>query len=183
MGSPLTWGTIRRDARHEGRSALPYALFHAVVELRLTDPTEIAKGLRDAWILPEWPGRALPANAWATIFALALPEDTYLHDDTPTPRDSLTPLPPLYRAASAGHEQGMSFTSNPARAHWFATRFATIGGPAHRVYRLDAAIASPEMVLGRFDGRGEDEWVLDASMFDVDALVEVPAAEWDALLT
>ena len=61
--------------------------------------------------------------------------------------------------STAEHRDGLSWTTDFERARWFATDSRNAGGAEQGfVYSLEAP---PEIVLGRFTDRSEDEYVLD----------------------
>jgi hypothetical protein len=118
-------------------------------------------GLRDivadAWSLPEFPEANYSADHWSVLFTLS----GHIHS---TP-DGIAPLkirsiPVLYRGAIHSRRKGLAWTSDRERAEWFANRFNDVPtfGTGH-VWVLDGIPHG--RVLGRFDNRGEDEWVIN----------------------
>jgi hypothetical protein len=148
-----------------GRRDKPYVLVHAVVlNGELTDPEEIAQGFEDAWVSCEWPGQAATPSVWMAVLGEALDLDTeYLHGTEVRSKDELPQSVTLYRGATPEHAEGMSWTDDRERAEWFAGRFNGMASGEGRVYEVEA---TPDMVLARFDRRGESEWVLDPEYLD-----------------
>lgn len=144
-----------------GRNAKPHALIYAVlIDNDLTDPEEIAIGFEDAWVSCEWPGRAAEPTLWMSVLNEALDTDSeYLLGTEIRPKSELPDSVTLYRGAAEDAAQGMSWTDDLDRAEWFANRFG--GRHGAKVYTVEAY---PEMVLARFDRRGESEWVLDPDL-------------------
>ncbi|UNX53601.1 hypothetical protein MF406_11435 [Georgenia sp. TF02-10] len=146
----------------------------------MTDPQEIRIGLEDAWTTAEWPGRAADYDVWLMAFDVALVEGHYLHEHELREHSALPETLRVYRAATEGHELGLSWTTSFERAHWFATRIGAIGGRPHRIMELDAP---REWVLAHFnDGRGESEYVVDTTRMSEGGLREVIPEEWEYLL-
>lgn len=171
-----TWSDV---SARLGRNDLPAALAYAVIENRLTDPVEIAKGLDDAWTMCEWPGRAMDYDVWLNLFGLALEDGEYLHDGEIRLQTDLPETIVLYRGAHSEHERGMSWTTSFERAHWFATRLAMFSGP-HRIFRMEVP---RDMVLAySHERRGEWEYVIDYSQIEDDDMVEVKPEAWPELL-
>jgi hypothetical protein len=71
----------------------------------------------------------------------------------------------VYRGCLARHAKGMSWTRSAAKAAWFAGRLDIKGN----VY---STIATPDMVLGVFNGRGEQEVILDPKKIKEVTLLE-----------
>lgn len=155
-----TWNDV---SARLGRNDLPAALTYAWAERRLTDPVEIARGVRDAWTMAEWPTNCLDIDIWLSLFGAALPKDSYLNEGVVAPRSELPETLTLHRGAVRGREEGMSWTEDEDRAKWFANRFGNhFGEPV--VMTLDIP---REYILARFhEGRGEGEWVVDPAYFD-----------------
>ncbi|WIE81309.1 hypothetical protein [Curtobacterium sp. MCSS17_016] len=151
-----------------GRNDYPVALANAVGTQQLTDTAEIAAGLEAAWTMAEWPARTLSTDLWLTLFGTVLDNGEYLNHTTPATTAELPELITLYRGATDETSRGMSWTDNLEQAQWFATRLTNIGYPGARVYEIGALNT---MVLARFHSRGEDEWVLDPTMFEPDDVV------------
>lgn len=166
--------TWREVSARLGRNDLPHALIYAVlVHHTLTDPDEIATGLAAAWVMCEWPMQAADADVWLNVWSEVVDADEYLTDDGRAPRADLPETLTVYRAAAAGHERGMSWTTDLAQARWFATRF---GQDDHTVY---VETLPRDAVLAVFNRRGEHEVVVDPDYLfeDVEFFTEVPEPE------
>ena len=163
-----------------GRNDKPAILLTAISMAALTDPQQIRIGLEDAWTTCEWPGRAADYDVWLYAFDLASDDGSYLHEQELRERSTLPETLPLYRAATEGHELGLSWTTSFERAHWFATRIGAVSGHKHQIFEIDAP---RDLVLAYFhDTRGESEYVIDTSgLLDEDLRVVAPE-EWEYLL-
>lgn len=181
LGSPhrprVGWSDL---SARIGRNDKPGVLMAAVVSGALTG-RELRRGLEDTWTTCEWPGRAADHEVWLYMFELAgVDEHHFLQETELADRASLPESVRVFRAAAAGHETGLSWTTSFERAHWFATRLGAIGGHRHEIYETTAP---REAVLATFhETRGEHEYVIDTGRLDpvVPDLVE-PAA-WEYLL-
>lgn len=162
------------------RNDKPAILLTAIAMDVLTDPQQIRIGLEDAWTTCEWPGRAADYDVWRYAFDLARADGKYLHEQELRDVSSLQEALPLYRAATEGHELGLSWTTSFERAHWFATRIGAIAGRRHQIFEIDAP---RELVLAYFhETRGESEYVIDTGDLAVNDLRIVKPAEWEYLL-
>lgn len=112
-----------------------------------------------AWSIPEWPDANFGSAMWLRLFGRV----GYFHDadhgiDLTPPEE----VPTLWRGAISSRRKGLAWTSDRERAEWFANRWAP-GGPfkqAH-LWTYPAGSVPARRVLARFDGRGENEWVID----------------------
>lgn len=174
---PMRWEDLSARA---GRNDKPAILLTAISMAALTDPQQIRIGLEDAWTTCEWPGRAADYDVWLYAFDLASDDGSYLHEQELRERSTLPETLPLYRAATEGHELGLSWTTSFERAHWFATRIGAVSGHKHQIFEIDAP---RDLVLAYFhDTRGESEYVIDTSgLLDEDLRVVAPE-EWEYLL-
>lgn len=158
----LTWANL---SARLGRNDLPPILVNAVYENRLTDQREIARGVCSAWVAAEWPTRLVDEQIWLDLFDLATPEGFILTDNADEndeliykPREELPESLELFRGAWPEFINRMSWTTDIARAKWFAHRFA------HKDSGLYTITIPSELVLATFDGRNENEVVIDNSM-------------------
>lgn len=175
--SGVRWHDLSARA---GRNDKPAILITAIASGALTDPREVRVGLEDAWTTCEWPGRAADYELWMMVFELAGTDEHYLRETELRPRSELPETLTLYRAATAGHELGLSWTTSFERAHWFATRIGAIAGGHHRIFGIEAPC---DWVLANFhETRGESEFVLDTSPLTLDNLEEILPEEWEYLL-
>lgn len=173
----LRWSEI---SARVGRNDKPALLVNVVGTGMLTDPRDVRIALEDTWTTCEWPGRVAEYDLWRILFDLALEDGAYLEETELRPVEMLPATIPVYRAAAAGHEQGLSWTTSFERAHWFATRLGAIAGGVHRIYELDAP---REWVLASFhNARGEHEYVIDLARGENPGLREVLPEEWEYLL-
>jgi hypothetical protein len=158
-------GTWAEVSARLGRNDYPAALANAVGSLRLTDTAEVAEGLEAAWTMAEWPAQILSQDLWLSLFGVVLDVGEYLHGDTVARTSDLPELLTLYRGATDVTARGMSWTDDIDQARWFANRLIHTGYPDATVYVIGALNT---MVLARFHGRGENEYVLDPTMFEDD---------------
>lgn len=105
--------------------------------------------LASVWMHTEFPGSNGGIERWRDAFDAA---GWISDDDSPLPREPVT----LYRGAVPDHQRGLSWTADPERAAWFATRFSHTESQA-LVYRRTF---QPRELLARFTGRGENEYVV-----------------------
>ncbi|SBN95172.1 Hypothetical protein PFR_JS13-2_782 [Propionibacterium freudenreichii] len=163
-----------------GRNDKPAILLTAIAADVLTDPVQVRIGLEDAWTTCEWPGRAADYDVWLMAFEVAGADGHYLLEHDLRDRAELPDTLTLYRAATEGHELGLSWTTSFDRAHWFATRIGAIAGRPHRIFEVDAP---REWVLAHFhDSRRESEYVIDTTPLVDTELQEVLPEEWEYLL-
>ena len=157
----VTWEQV---SARQGRNDLPYHLGMAVlVEEVITDETEIAKGIADAWVMAEWPIRGMEPSMWRMLFDKVGFLDDGVMDTNPP--DSIV----VYRGCVVGQERGMSWTDDLEKAIWFAERFGVTFGET-KVYTMTA---TPASILGHFTRRGESEWVLDPEQILEDDIQEL----------
>lgn len=163
-----------------GRNDKPGVLFSAVASGILSEG-ELRRGLEDTWTTCEWPGRAAEHKVWRYLFELAgVDDDHYLHETELHDRAELRDSVRLYRAATEGHQTGLSWTTSFERAHWFATRLGAIAGRPHEVYETTAPY---ESVLATFhETRGEHEYVIDTGRIDPVMPAAVDRDKWQQLL-
>jgi hypothetical protein len=156
-----TWSEI---SARMGRNDLPHAVIMGVVEGRLTDPDEIAKGVEAAWVGAEWPLKAAEPDVWMLAWGAAVTDfgERYLEDGTIRPTSDLPEYLSVWRGCHEAGRYGMSWTSDRATATWFASRF---GDPDLHLYELEVP---REAVLGRFNGRNEHEVVIDPEWLMLD---------------
>jgi hypothetical protein len=72
-----TWAKLSERA---GRNDMPAILAEARSTGSLM-PSEVAKGLADAWTMAEWLARIFDKDIWRVIFGMALSDDDFLTDD------------------------------------------------------------------------------------------------------
>ncbi len=159
----LRW---RRVAARAGRNDLPDLLMRHFSDLPLDD---LPAAVRDAWVMAEWPERHAPRDLWLDVFEIARREDpeVVLTDEGPMHAETVLAdivdgdgMVTVYRGATPSRRDGMSWTTDLHRAEWFAHRFDGMPGSQETgaLWRLRIPA---RFVLARFDGRGEDEIVLD----------------------
>ncbi|MVT25119.1 hypothetical protein [Nesterenkonia alkaliphila] len=175
--TPRSWEQL---SARKGRADKPALLVDAVSMGILSDPREFRIALEDTWTATEWPGRAATTELWLTLFQMVLEPGTYLDDTELLPISELPATLPVYRAATAGYEDGLSWTTSLECAHWFATRLGAASGRSHRIYEMDAP---RETVLAFFHAsRNEHEYVIDTSRLKPATRREVLPEEWEYLL-
>lgn len=157
-----TWAEM---SARMGRNEMPHAAILGFYNL--DDDTERAKALTAAWTLAEWPEQHAEQEVWAMLFAAIGPvkNGALVRDDELGLPDPVT----LYRGAIPSRRDGMSWTTDPERAKWFARRFDGTWNQKGEVYEITIPL---EFCLARFtEGRGEDEVVVDVTQLDMDAEV------------
>jgi len=170
----MKWADLSARA---GRNDLPAILLTALAMGALSDPQEIRVGLEQAWTTCEWPGRAADYDVWLYAFGEAGADGHYLEETELRSHTALPERLTIYRAATEGHELGLSWTTSFERAHWFATRVGAISGHRSKIYEIDAP---RDLVLARYnDTRNENEYVIDTSDLGLDDLYEVTPDEWE----
>jgi hypothetical protein len=118
--------------------------------------------LEHAWVSTEFPEQNGGSERWQEAFDAA---GWISDDDSERPTEPMT----LYRGAAEGHALGMAWTADRERAAWFARRFGTAMSEGH-VYKI---VVDPRMILARFAGRNEDEYVLWTQDMDETWIKEV----------
>ena len=162
-----TWAEV---SARVGRNDLPHTLASNLIVL---PQEEIAKGLADAWTMCEFPSSVGDDETWEMLFSIAgVDSGKYLDDEGDMqPRNLLPSTLTLYRGAHTTRIKGMSWTSDLERAKWFATR---LGDKDMGVYTITVP---SDLVLGKFDRRGESEYVIDTSMIFEDDIEEMMLEE------
>jgi hypothetical protein len=159
MTPPIIQKTWAELSARLGRNDMPGVLGRAIINHTISG-RELIKGIAASWISAEWPARQIEPDAWSIIFRMAVKDGHFITDDGEIlPHDGLDEELTLYRGAWSDFAEGMSWTDNPQTASWFAHRF-DMAGTVGQVYTVTIP---RDMVLGRFDGRGEHEYVIDAS--------------------
>lgn len=161
-----TWAKLSERA---GRNDMPAILAEARSTGSLM-PSEVAKGLADAWTMAEWLARIFDKDIWRVIFGMALSDDDFLTDDgVVLPHTELPEVLTLWRGALPDYSEGMSWTSDKEEAIWFAHRLDHDEFVGH-VYEITVG---REVVLAKFDDRGESEYVIDLDLLFEDDVQEV----------
>jgi hypothetical protein len=111
-----------------------------------------------AWTKPEFPEANLSKGKWLQIFRdfTGYMIDEATHQTLPS-----KPIR-LYRGAIQLRQAGLAWTADLERAQWFAERFSTLG--TAYVWTTEA---QPSQLLGQFNGRDEQEYVIEVSVKDV----------------
>lgn len=165
----ITGGPIHvRDA--------PWICYRLVVSESLTP--EAARSLAAwAWTMCEFPEANFEPDGWRLVFWTLSRDGRGILTDADPDHDRDPNRPPLdvpdapvrlYRGAVAARADGMTWTGSHERATWFAERFNGALDDTARVY---TAVVEPHRIYARFDGRGEDEYVIDTRGLAID---EVP---------
>ena len=114
---------------------------------------------QSAWTLPEWPGQWGRDN-WMRVFAkvgfICTMEDCDIHADEFDQEGDGETLT-VYRGSLTSTKRGMSWTTDKARAAWFAARGDMMG--KGRTMHLWAVDLPSDRVEAHFGNRGEDEIV------------------------
>jgi hypothetical protein len=148
-----TWSEV---SARVGRNDMLRVLVNNIGEL---DQAEIAKGLADSWTMCEWPAFQADNEVWQILFDKATDCQFILGDEGELiSYDTLPEFITLYRGCADDHKEGMSWTSSYSKAKWFAGRFKTMW-PSN-VYEITIPSI---LVLGKFDRRNENEYVVDTT--------------------
>lgn len=170
---PLQWEDLSARA---ARNDKPAILLTAIATGALADPQQVRIGLEDAWTTCEWPGRAADYDVWLFAFDHAGADGHYLEEHELRDRATLPETLTIYRAATEGHELGLSWTTSFEKAYWFATRVGAFSGHRQKIFELDAP---RDWVLAHYhETRGESEYVIDTTRLDLDELQEITPDEW-----
>lgn len=153
-----TWDEM---SRYLGRNDLPAVLVQNWGDLDSDE--DRAMGLCDAWRMAEWPERIADADLWLSLFD----QVGFVHDGEAVdvedvfPDDVLT----LYRGATIDRRSGLSWTTEPEQARWFADRFGGLKNGLLAVWKIQVPRS---YAVAKIDGRGESEVVVDTSGFAED---------------
>lgn len=132
---------------------LPSFALHTITSGCWDEATAKALAL-DAWGLPEWPGQ-IGREEWDEIFhavgGLPLIADD---DETPIPDGPVQ----VWRGAYEDHRDGLSWTTDPETATWFAAR-ANRPDEEDRRAQVWTTTVTPDRVYAYLNGRGEHEVV------------------------
>jgi len=161
-----TWDELSARA---GRNDMPGILAEAILSESLSH-VELAKGIASTWVLCEWPARAIEIHVWEYIFTMVCDGGYYLNDDGDV--KSHEDLPEeliLYRGCLPEFKEGMSWTTDKERAVWFAHRL----DHGNNIGHLYTCTIPPHIVLAKFDGRGENEIVIEVSQLFEDDIEEI----------
>lgn len=142
---------------------LPHFAFYTIFS-DCWSPDEERDLVSWAWTECEFPEANLGTVPWRRLWARV----GYLHETrdgesrmgTP-PAQKLT----LYRGAIESRKRGLAWSGTETRARWFAERFSGDSFEDGRVWKI---VVPPERIYARFEGRGEDEWVIDARHLKVE---------------
>jgi hypothetical protein len=144
---------------------LPSFAYHTVTQDCWTPEQELDL-VCWAWTDPEWPEGNYGARVWRELWERIGFVHERLDEDDTKERDQSLPTAPvrLYRGAIASRKKGMAWTPDLDRAKWFARRLSPTTGTRNgglRVARVWTTLCPPDRVYARFDGRREEEWVID----------------------
>ena len=148
----LTTGEFMTLFGRAGRLHGPRLLLDAHLSRVIADET-VTACIGDAWSGPEFPEQSLCRADWLDLFTVA----GFTIDGKPAERPD-EPVE-LWRGAAHDRRQGMSWTSDRAKAEWFAARWTQVdldeGGSLYRT------VAPPEALLCVNNGRNESEHVIN----------------------
>jgi len=129
----------------------------SLIRDRLSD-SEYWELLREMWIDTELPNLNRQRAWWLRLFKSSRENRSELM--TPNEREALSTLPDpvkIYRGAAPEYARGLSWTTDPERAKWFAERYSAWDG------KVFACEIPKTKILAYFLERGEDEVVIDPS--------------------
>lgn len=169
-----TWDDVSARA---GRNDKPAILVNNWTRLPKADRL---MGLEEAWCGAEWPEQYLDIETpdgvqeggvlWQRLFDMVVPEDKFVGDDGVLhPSTDLPEYIDLYRGAIEDRQAGMSWTGDRERAEWFARRFT--GMDLRRTGKVEwghlyTMTVHRDNVFAHFNGRGEDEYVVNWAWLD-----------------
>jgi hypothetical protein len=142
----------------------PYRL-HAFLEVEqsLTDP-EYWRLLGEIWTDAEMPN--VNRVVWLALFTSKRTNRDHVMDaGDHAAVDRLTDPVQVYRGAHLKYARGMSWTTDPDRAAWFATRFGYARGG-----KVFTTTAAKRKILGYFADRNEDEVLIDPRRIRLEAI-------------
>lgn len=148
------WSAGLRIGRNHSPALLFDLYFGGSLDLRC-NPGLVA----DVWSDTEFPTGSVE---WELMWRAAFEAAGYTHDgeSASRPAESIT----LYRGCHHERRLGMSWTSNPVVAQWFADR--DLGYGQGNVYVHHAQPDELLAFIGTEIGRGADEYVLDPLCLD-----------------
>lgn len=118
---------------------------------------QLRECLEEAWVLTEFLGFSSRSMVLSLFRAAGWTTDLLDLEGKPVPRPQTSQV--LYRGCRRKRDgRGMSWTSDPIKARWFAKRLLRRKGQPGYVFRTTV---KPDALLARFVGRGEAEYVLD----------------------
>lgn len=129
----------------------------SLIRDRLSD-SEYWKLLREMWIDTELPNLHRQRGYWLGLFKLSRENRSELM--TPNEHEALATLPDpvrIYRGAAPKYARGLSWTTDPERAKWFAERYSAWSG------RVFTCVIPKTKILAYFLERDENEVVIDPS--------------------
>lgn len=153
LGEPDGAEGFLRTAYRAGRANGPRLLQSWFINGRLTND-DLREVLAFVWSAAEWPAESLGVATWVYLFRAA----GFVSDDgSPQPTEPLV----AYRGATWGRRRGMSWTTDPEQARWFADRFAVLG-PA-LVFTAEVPPTAVLALIGE-EHRSESEVVVDPAL-------------------
>jgi len=165
-----TWAELSARA---GRNDMPGIMVEAWKN-GLLEKDELAKAIADSWVMAEWPARQMTPESWIFLIDQVIDENAYLTDegfilskDEMKMPETLT----LWRGCWPEFREGISWSADRELATWFARRF-DFGEYKDKGLLYEITIPY-ELVLAKFDGRHEDEYVIDVTMLMEDDIQEV----------
>lgn len=119
---------------------------------------QLQEALTDAWMATEMPGQMERSRLLWLFREAGWTTDVVDDEGKPSPRPDIGLT--LWRGVqSKRYVRGLSWTTDPGKAEWFARRWQGREKDAY-VYEMSVR---PEQLLARFTGRGESEYVVDTS--------------------
>ena len=135
--------------------------------------SERAKGIARAWTMAEFPSRILEPRYWTSMWEQSVEEDEFIDGDGAVHNHCELPSTlTLWRGALPEFSFGMSWSIDRERATWFARRFDNANRENIKGALYEITVPS-SLILGRFDERGESEFVVDLMQLNDDDVTEV----------
>ncbi len=142
------FGAERLAGSTHGADLLSHVWEHAT-------PEQLAPALASAWTISHAPLGSLSAALWTRMFK----KTGYLTDPTDGAPLFTEPVTVYRGAATWTHGRGMSWTTSRERGDWFMRCWLML--EPRSLYR---ATVPPSAVLARFNGREEEEVVVNPHM-------------------
>ncbi|TAM63550.1 hypothetical protein [Mycobacterium sp.] len=155
--------TFLTAARHVGRNNGPGLLLDLFCQGSI-DVVKHPELVADVWSSAEFPVNNLDPYMWVELFD----EAGYTHGGQPAQRPT-QPIE-LYRGCHRERHLGISWTTDPARAQWFADR--DLGKGIGHVYVHRAKPGELLAYIHTEHGRGEAEYVIDPNFLNDDNVHE-----------
>jgi hypothetical protein len=124
---------------------------------RIEDDADYWRLLREVWVMTDYPHHHI--RVWRALFSSERPGRKHLMDSDPEGRAAWAALPDEITAfpgfRQEGGHRGLSWTTDRARAEWFARRFSFAGTAMLATVRVPRSA-----IVAAFGGRKESDVVI-----------------------